>query len=76
MCAGPRVAALEALAFEVREAGTGDEALRLLEQVPGISLLFSDVNMPGSLNGLDLVGISLKQKWPEIYVLLTSGVSQ
>ncbi|WP_428406073.1 response regulator [Methylobacterium sp.] len=66
------VAALEALAFEVREAGTGDEALRLLEQVPGISLLFSDVNMPGSLNGLDL-GNLVKKKWPEIYVLLTSG---
>ncbi|WP_318784663.1 response regulator [Methylobacterium flocculans] len=66
------VAALEALAFEVREAGTGDEALRLLEQEPGISLVFSDVNMPGSLNGLDL-GNLVRKKWPHIHVLLTSG---
>ena len=34
--------------------------------------MFSDVNMPGSLNGLDL-GNLVKKKWPEIYVLLTSG---
>jgi PAS domain S-box-containing protein len=66
------VAALDALAFEVREAGTGDEALRILEQEPGISLVFSDVNMPGSLNGLDL-GNLVRKKWPHIYVLLTSG---
>ncbi|MDB5645942.1 response regulator [Methylobacterium sp.] len=66
------VAAMEALDFEVFAARNGDEALTLLDQKPGIALVFSDVNMPGSLTGLEL-GHLVRRRWPHIPMILTSG---
>ncbi|MBX9930896.1 MAG: response regulator [Methylobacterium sp.] len=66
------IAAFEALEFTVQEACNGDEALGILEQEPGISLVFTDVNMPGSLTGLEL-GRLVRERWPHIHVVLTSG---
>ena len=37
--------------FEVLEAGNADEALRILETTPDVRVVFSDVEMPGSLDG-------------------------
>jgi CheY-like chemotaxis protein len=66
------VSALEALAFRVTDASSGEEALGILEQAPDIKLVFSDVNMPGSIDGIEL-GHIIKRRWPDIPVLLTSG---
>lgn len=58
--------------FEVIEAGNADDALEVLHQHDDIQLLFSDVDMPGSLDGLALARL-VHERWPTIRLLLTSG---
>ena len=58
--------------FQVLEAGNGDEALRILEATPEVRVVFSDVEMPGSLDGLGLAR-RICQRWPSIGIVLTSG---
>jgi len=63
---------LESAGFQVLEADTADEAVALLERHPGVHLLFSDIDMPGSMDGLELAEI-VHSRWPRIGLLLTSG---
>jgi DNA-binding NtrC family response regulator len=58
--------------FEVVEAGSADEAMRVLDERKDISVLFSDIQMPGSMDGVSLATL-VAIKWPFIKVLLTSG---
>jgi CheY-like chemotaxis protein len=58
--------------FEVLEAGNADEAMRILEVTPEVRVVFSDVEMPGSLDGLGLAR-NICQRWPSIGIVLTSG---
>ena len=58
--------------FEVLEAGNADEALRILEATPEVRVVFSDVEMPGSLDGLGLAR-NICRHWPSIGIVLTSG---
>ncbi len=58
--------------FEVLEAGSAGEALRILEATPEVRVVFSDVEMPGSLDGLGLARC-ICQRWPGIGIILTSG---
>jgi CheY-like chemotaxis protein len=58
--------------FEVLEAGNADEALRILEATPEVRVVFSDVEMPGSLDGLGLAR-NIRQRWPGTGIVLTSG---
>jgi len=58
--------------FEVLEAGNADEALRIIEGTPEVRVVFSDVEMPGSLDGLGLAR-RICQRWPSIGIVLTSG---
>lgn len=54
------------------EAGDADEALRVLNQHPQIGLVFTDVNMPGSMNGLGLAHeVSVVR--PDVGLIVTSG---
>ncbi|KXV21164.1 response regulator [Gluconobacter japonicus] len=53
-------------------AATGDEAMDILLKGETVDLVFSDVNMPGRINGLDLAE-TVVQRWPNIGVVLTSG---
>jgi PAS domain S-box-containing protein len=66
------VSTLEALAFKVYSAQDGSAALRILEAEPNIALVFSDVNMPGAMTGIDL-GHVIRQQWPQMPILLASG---
>ncbi|MFQ5660367.1 MAG: GAF domain-containing protein [Gammaproteobacteria bacterium] len=64
---------LEALGYRVRVAGSAAEALEVLDAGAGaIDLLFSDVVMPGAMDGYELAK-QVTQRWPVIKVLLTSG---
>jgi CheY-like chemotaxis protein len=63
---------LEEAGFEVIEAFNGDEALRVLEARPDVGVLFTDVNMPGSLDGLDLARL-VHERRPDIKLLIASG---
>ncbi|HWJ96125.1 MAG TPA: histidine kinase famiy protein [Telluria sp.] len=58
--------------YEVISANSGEQALGLLEQQDHVDLLFTDVIMPGGMNGLQLVE-RVRDKWPELPVLLTTG---
>jgi CheY-like chemotaxis protein len=63
---------LESAGFEVIEACNADEALRVLASREDVRAVFTDVDMPGSLDGLDLAW-RIHERWPEIGVVLTSG---
>jgi CheY-like chemotaxis protein len=63
---------LEDLGYSVLEAETGIEAMKLLDRGERIDLVFTDVIMPGEMNGIDLVR-AMKLKHAGIPVLLTSG---
>ena len=63
---------LEALGYRVLTASNGKEALERLAEHPTISLLFSDIVMPGGMNGYELVEQALENR-PDLKVLLTSG---
>ena len=45
---------LEEAGFDVLEAGSADEAIALLEARKDIRIVFTDINMPGSMDGLRL----------------------
>jgi two-component system, response regulator PdtaR len=60
--------------FDVIEATDADEAIRILEYT-SVGAVFSDVNMPGSLNGLAL-GRWLRRMRPSVGFLLTSGAEE
>jgi two-component system, response regulator PdtaR len=58
--------------FDVIEAGRADEAVRVLSAGVRIDLVFSDVNMPGPMDGFALAAW-LQQNHPHIKVILTTG---
>jgi two-component system, response regulator PdtaR len=63
---------LEDAGYEVIDAASADEAIELLQNAPDVRLVFSDVDMPGSMDGVALARI-IHQRWPHIRLLLTSG---
>ncbi|MDB5394038.1 MAG: response regulator receiver protein [Rhodospirillales bacterium] len=65
---------LRDVGFDVTEAANADEAMAVFESGVKIDLLFSDVRMPGSMDGSELAE-RVKDKWPATHVMLTSGYS-
>jgi two-component sensor histidine kinase/CheY-like chemotaxis protein len=63
---------VEDAGFAAVEAVNADEALAILESRSDISLLFSDVQMPGSMDGLKLAH-AVHERWPSIKIILVSG---
>ncbi|MBT4489835.1 MAG: response regulator [Rhodospirillaceae bacterium] len=62
------------LGYRVIEAADGAEALSQAEQKQNIDLLFSDIVMPGNLNGLELAR-QLRRRLPILHVIYTTGYS-
>jgi CheY-like chemotaxis protein len=60
------------LGFSVLEAKDACEAIRLLESHVDITVVFTDVEMPGSMNGLKLAWV-VHGRWPPIKIIITSG---
>jgi two-component sensor histidine kinase/CheY-like chemotaxis protein len=54
------------------EAVNADEAISILESRSDISLLFTDIQMPGSMDGLKLAH-AVHDRWPSIKIILVSG---
>jgi len=67
-------ALLEQLGYRVVRAENAAEALRHLQQGIEFNLLFSDIVMPGTMDGLGLAEIC-REQFPDLPVLLTSGFS-
>ena len=63
---------LERAGFQVIEAANATLALRYIEDRPDITHLFSDIDLPGELDGLELATV-VRERWPTIQVILTSG---
>ena len=52
-----------------------DEALQAMKSRPDVRVLFTDVQMPGRLDGMDLAQ-EIDERWPKVLLLITSGNSR
>jgi CheY-like chemotaxis protein len=58
--------------FEVLEASNADQAIALLDIHRDVRLLFTDIDMPGSMDGLRLSAF-VRDRWPPVRIIVTSG---
>ena len=63
---------LEQNGFDVLHAPNADTAIKILESNPAIRVLFTDIDMPGSMDGLKLAAV--RDRWPPIRIVITSGL--
>src|SRR5471030_1755527 len=63
---------VEDAGFTSVEAINADDALAILESRSDIELLFTDIQMPGSMDGLKLAN-AVHERWPLIKIILVSG---
>ena len=63
---------LEDAGFTVLEAANTLQALRHLEEVETIELLFTDIEMPGPINGIGLAQ-EVAERWPRVCIVVCSG---
>jgi CheY-like chemotaxis protein len=66
------VGIVEDAGFEAVEANSADEALEILESRFDIRIVFTDIEMPGSMDGMRLAAL-IRGRWPPIELILTSG---
>ena len=66
---------IQSLGYATLEASNASDALRIIDDVPTIDLLFTDVIMPGAMNGRQLVDEALKRR-PGLKTLYTSGYTE
>ena len=64
----------EEVGYRVRHVASAQAGLDLIDSERGIDLVFSDILMPGGMNGLQLAE-ALRRRFPDIAVLLTTGYS-
>ena len=60
--------------FEALWASNADDAIRILENRDDIRIVFTDINMPGSMDGIKLAQ-AVRGRWPPIKIIVTSGFS-
>lgn len=63
---------VEDAGFEAVEAANAAEAVRILESRFDIRIVFTDINMPGGMDGMVLAAC-IRDRWPPIKLILTSG---
>jgi CheY-like chemotaxis protein len=63
---------IEQAGFEVIPASDADEAIQILESRNDIRAVFTDVHMPGSMDGLRLARV-VRMRWPPVALIVTSG---
>ena len=63
---------IKAAGFDVVEAANADEAIEILESRRDITVVFTDIQMPGSMDGLKLAR-AVRGRWPPIKIVATSG---
>jgi PAS domain S-box-containing protein len=66
---------IKSLGYTTLEAANAADALRIIDNAENIDLLFTDVIMPGSMNGRELVDEALKRR-PSLKILYTSGYTE
>lgn len=65
-------ALVEDLGIDFFEASSADEAVGLLEQNPQITIVFTDIQMAGSMDGLELAAYA-RNRWPPLKFIIVSG---
>lgn len=63
---------IEAAGFAVLTAANADEAIGLLNSRPDIRVVFTDIDMPGTMDGLRLAQ-AIRERWPPVELIITSG---
>jgi CheY-like chemotaxis protein len=63
---------IKAAGFEAAEAANADLAIEILEGRSDITVVFTDIQMPGSMDGLKLAR-AVRGRWPPIKIVATSG---
>jgi CheY-like chemotaxis protein len=66
-------ATIEEAGFETVEAVGAESAIAILEDRKDIRIVFADIHMPGSMDGLRLARV-VRNRWPPIELILTSGL--
>ena len=66
---------LQELGYRVLEAGSGAEAIAILEEGAPVDLVLSDLVMPGGMSGIDVCR-QVRRRWPGTRCLLTSGYAE
>jgi CheY-like chemotaxis protein len=66
------IAMVEEAGFEAIAASDADEAIRILESRDDIRAVFTDVQMPGSMDGIRLARV-VRSRWPPVALIVTSG---
>lgn len=66
------VAVIKDAGFDAIEASDADEAIHILEARDDIAVIFTDVEMPGSMDGIRLAH-AVAGRWPPIKIVATSG---
>ena len=66
------VAVVEDAGYVAIEAVNADQAITILEARKDIRIVFTDIDMPGSMDGLKLAH-AIRKRWPPIELILTSG---
>ncbi|HSA46714.1 MAG TPA: ATP-binding protein, partial [Candidatus Competibacteraceae bacterium] len=69
------VTALERMGYDIRQADTAAIALQILDATPEIALLFTDIMLPGDMDGVQLAA-EAQRRWPGLRVLFTSGYTE
>jgi len=64
--------AIEEAGYEVIEASSADDAIRQLERGHEVSLVLTDVDMPGSMDGIRLAHY-VRDRWPPVQLVVISG---
>ena len=64
---------LEDAGFATVEACNADDAIRILEFRNDIRAIFTDINMPGTLDGMRMAHF-VRGRWPPIHLIVTSGL--
>lgn len=63
---------IEEAGFDVADARDAEQAIAILASRSDIGILFTDVDMPGPMDGLELAA-AVRDRWPSIEIVLTSG---
>jgi len=63
---------VEEAGFEVLEASNADDAIAILEARDDVRVVFTDIQIPGSMDGLKLAR-AVRGRWPPIEIVATSG---
>lgn len=63
-----------AAGYEALEARDADEAIRILESRDDIDLVFTDVQMPGTMDGIKLSHF-IRDRWPPVKLIIASGAA-